>query len=107
MSTFRFMRIIVFFDLPTETNEDKRNYRKFRKALIKDGFIMMQESVYTKLMTTPSVENTVKNMIHKNKPEKGIVQTLTVTEKQFSKMEFVVGEFKSDVIDSEERVVIL
>lgn len=107
MSTFRFMRIIVFFDLPTETNEDKRNYRKFRKALIKDGFIMMQESVYTKLMTTPSVENSVKNMIHKNKPEKGIVQTLTVTEKQFSKMEFVVGEFKSDVIDSEERVVIL
>lgn len=107
MSTFRFMRIIVFFDLPTETNEDKRNYRKFRKALIKDGFIMMQESVYTKLMTTPSVENSVKNMIHKNKPEKGIVQTLTVTEKQFSKMEFVVGEYKSDVIDSEERVVIL
>ena len=107
MSTFRFMRIIVFFDLPTETNEDKRNYRKFRKALIKDGFIMMQESVYTKLMTTPSVENSVKNMIHKNKPEKGIVQTLAVTEKQFSKMEFVVGEFKSDVIDSEERVVIL
>lgn len=101
------MRIIVFFDLPTETNEDKRNYRKFRKALIKDGFIMMQESVYTKLMTTPSVENSVKNLIHKNKPEKGIVQSLTVTEKQFSKMEFVVGEYKSDVIDSEDRVVIL
>lgn len=107
MSTFRFMRIIVFFDLPTETNEDKRSYRKFRKALIKDGFIMMQESVYTKLMTTPSVENSVKNLIHKNKPEKGIVQSLTVTEKQFSKMEFVVGEYKNDVIDSEDRVVIL
>ena len=107
MSSLRFMRIIVFFDLPTETNEEKRAYRNFRKALIKDGFIMMQESVYTKLMTTPSVENSVKNLIHNNKPEKGIVQTLTVTEKQFSKMEFVVGEYKSDVIDSEERVVIL
>ncbi len=107
MSSFRFMRIIVFFDLPTETNEDKRAYRRFRKALIKDGFIMMQESVYTKLMTTPSVENSVKNLIRKNKPEKGIVQTLTVTEKQFSKMEFVVGEYHSDVIDSEERLVIL
>ena len=107
MSRFRFMRKIVFFDLPTETNEDKRAYRHFRKALIKDGFIMMQESVYTKLMTTPSVENSVKNLIRKNKPEKGIVQTLTVTEKQFSKMEFVVGEYHSDVIDSEERLVIL
>lgn len=107
MSSFRFMRIIVFFDLPTETNEDKRAYRHFRKALIKDGFIMMQESVYTKLMTTSSVENSVKNLIRKNKPEKGIVQTLTVTEKQFSKMEFVVGEYHSDIIDSEERLVIL
>ncbi len=101
------MRIIVFFDLPVETNEDRRAYRKFRKALIEDGFIMMQESVYTKLMTTPSVENSVKNLIHNNKPEKGIVQTLTVTEKQFSKMEFVVGQCKSEVIDSEDRLVIL
>lgn len=101
------MRIIVFFDLPTETNEDKRAYRRFRKALIKDGFIMMQESVYTKLLTTPSVENSVKNMIRKNKPAKGIVQALTVTEKQFSKMEFVVGEYHSDIIDTEERLVIL
>lgn len=107
MSGLRFMRIIVFFDLPTETNEDKRAYRHFRKALMKDGFIMMQESVYTKLLTTPSVENSVKNLIRKNKPEKGIVQTLTVTEKQFSKMEFVVGEYHSDIIDTEERLVIL
>ena len=54
------MRIIVFFDLPTETNEDKRAYRHFRKALIKDGFIMMQESVYTKLLKTPSKTLSVK-----------------------------------------------
>ena len=101
------MRMLVFFDLPTETNEDRRAYRQFRKALIKSGFLMMQESVYTKLLTTPSVENSVKTMIRKHKPEKGIVQTLTVTEKQFSKMEYVVGEATGDVIDSEERIVIL
>ena len=46
-------------------------------------------------------------MIQKNKPPKGIVQTLLVTEKQFSKMDYVVGEYKSDIIDSEERLVIL
>lgn len=101
------MRMIVFFDLPTETNEDRRNYRKFRKALIKNGFIMLQESVYCKMMTTPSVENSVKNMIVANKPARGIVQTLTVTEKQFVKMEFIVGESSSDIIDSDERLVIL
>lgn len=101
------MRIFVFFDLPMDTLEEKREYRKFRKALIKNGFIMMQESVYCKLMTTPSVENSVKNMIQTNKPSKGVVQTLVVTEKQFVKMEYVVGENKSDIIDNEDRVIIL
>lgn len=101
------MRIIVFFDLPTETNEDKRNYRHFRKALIKNGFIMMQESVYSKLMTSPSVENSVNNLIQKHKPPKGLVQSLVVTEKQYVKMKYVVGERTDDIIDSEERLIIL
>ena len=101
------MRIFVFFDLPMDSLEEKREYRKFRKALIKNGFIMMQESVYCKLMTTPSVENSVKNMIQMNKPSKGVVQTLVVTEKQFVKMEYVVGENTSDIIDNEDRVIIL
>lgn len=105
--SYRFMRMIVFFDLPTETQEDRRDYRRFRKLLIKTGFIMLQESVYCKMMTTPSVEQSVKNTIKKNKPDKGIVQLLTVTEKQFSKMEFIVGESHSDIIDSDERLVIL
>lgn len=107
MSGFRFMRIFVFFDLPMDSLEEKREYRKFRKALIKNGFIMMQESVYCKLMTTPSVENSVKNMIQMNKPSRGVVQTLVVTEKQFVKMEYIVGENKSDIIDNEDRVIIL
>lgn len=42
MGNFRFMRMIVFFDLPTITTEDRRNYRLFRKMLIKNGFIMLQ-----------------------------------------------------------------
>ena len=94
MSGFRFMRMLVFFDLPTITNEDRREYRGFRKTLIKSGFIMLQESVYCKMMTSPSVENSVKKMIEDNKPPKGIVQIIVVTEKQFSKMEYVVGEYQ-------------
>lgn len=107
MSGFRFMRMMVFFDLPTLTTEDKRNYRQFRKILIKNGFIMMQESVYCKMMTSPSMENSIKNLIHNNKPPKGLVQALTITEKQFVKMDYVVGENTSDIIDSEERLIIL
>jgi CRISPR-associated protein Cas2 len=107
MSGFRFMRMMVFFDLPTLTLEDKRNYRNFRKLLIKNGFIMLQESVYCRMMTSPSMENSLKKLIHDNKPPKGLVQSLTITEKQFIKMDYVVGENTSDVIDSEERIIIL
>ena len=101
------MRVIIFFDLPTITMEDRRNYRQFRKCLIKSGFIMMQESVYCKMITSPSVEKSVNTMLIKNKPPQGIVQSLVVTENQFSKMKYVTGEWKSDVIDSDDRVVVL
>ena len=107
MSGFRFMRMMVFFDLPTLTLEDKRNYRKFRKMLIKNGFIMLQESVYCKMMTSPSMEKSIRNMIHSNKPPKVLIQTITITEKQFVKMDYVVGECTTDIIDSEERLIIL
>lgn len=107
MGGFRFMRVIVFFDLPTITTEDKREYRKVRKLLIKNGFIMLQESVYCKMLTSPSVETSIKHLIHKNKPSRGLVQILTITEKQFAKMDYVVGNYSSDIVDSEERVIIL
>ncbi len=101
------MRMLVFFDLPTETAENRRNYRNFRKILIKNGFIMLQESVYCKLVLNSTIEKSVHDTIRRNRPPEGIVQLLTVTEKQFSKMECITGEFSTDVIDSDERVVIL
>ena len=104
---YRFMRLLVFFDLPTETNEDKRNYRRFRRTLIKNGFMMLQESVYCRMLITPSAEHAVMDIIRKNKPPEGTVQMLSVTEKQFSKMEYLVGEYHSDIVDSDERLVII
>ena len=105
--SYRFMRMIVFFDLPTETNEDKRNYRRFRKMLIDNGFMMMQESVYCKLLLNGSVAKAKLDTIKSHKPSKGLVQILTVTEKQFSGIELIVGEYKSDIIDSDERLIVL
>ena len=105
--SYRFMRIIVFFDLPTETAADRREYRTFRKLLIKNGFVMMQESVYCRMVLNGSVQKSVFDVIRKNKPKKGIVQMLTVTEKQFASMAYITGASKADVIDTDERLVIL
>ena len=105
--SYRYMRILVMFDLPVGTESERKNYRLFRKYLIKSGFLMLQESVYCKMMTSPSMEKSMKNMVHNNKPPKGLIQTITITEKQFVKMDYIVGEYTSDIIDSEERLIIL
>ena len=69
--------------------------------------MMMQESVYCKLTLNGTVSDTVIQGIKKNKPPEGLVQILTLTEKQFSKMEMITGEYKSCVLDSDKRLVIL
>ena len=101
------MRIFVFFDLPVETSENRRDYRHFRKFLIKNGFVMLQESVYCRMALNQTIVNSNTQLIKKNRPPKGLVQVMNVTEKHFSRMEFITGKFTSDVLDSDERLVIL
>ena len=101
------MRILVLFDLPTETSLDLREYRRFRKILLEMGFIMLQESVYTKIALTTTISEQITNRLRHEKLANGLVQILRVTEKQFENMETLVGEYKSNVIDTDEKVVIL
>lgn len=101
------MRVIVFFDLPTETESDRRKYRKFRRSLIKDGFIMIQESVYAKLALNSTQVAQIVSEVKNNQPEKGIVQILSVTEKQFLKMEMISGKMQTDILNTDERLVII
>lgn len=101
------MRVMVFFDLPTETSADRREYGRFRRFLVKSGFLMLQESVYCKLALNGTVANSIQESVRNHKPPRGLVQMLVVTEKQFAKMEFVLGDYRTDVIDSDERLIIL
>lgn len=93
--------------MPVITEENKREYRKFRKFLLKNGFLMLQESVYCKLALNSTAVRTIVANVHKNKPEEGLVQLLTVTEKQYAKMDIIIGDIKNEVLDSDERLVIL
>lgn len=105
--SYRYMRVMVFFDLPVLTEKNRKDYRAFRKFLIKSGFLMLQESVYCKLAQNATVADTILENVRKNKPDAGLVQVLRVTEKQYAKMELVVGENNSKVIDTDERLVII
>ena len=101
------MRTIVFFDLPNVYSKDKRNYNKFRKFLINEGFIMMQESVYSKLTLNSVQSNYLEDRIRKNPPNKGIIQMLTVTEKQYANIEYVIGNSTTKIINNEDKLIIL
>lgn len=101
------MRVIVFFDLPVGTSAQRRGYHQFRRMLVKDGFLMMQESVYSKLALNATVANAIMERVRVNKPPQGLIQMLTVTERQFAKMELVLGEYRTEIIDDERRLVIL
>ena len=104
---FRQMRVFVMFDLPTETLADRRAYRVFRKFLMDSGFIMMQESVYSKLCMNGSSAKAVHANVRKHKPPNGLVQMLTVTEKQFAQMEYIVGTGSGEYLTTIERLVVL
>ena len=101
------MRIILFFDLPMNTREERRNYTSFRSAIKKEGFIMMQESVYCKLSFNKSISDSVVARVKAIVPNKGLIQILLVTEKQFGSMINVLGEASHREIDSDDAMVVL
>lgn len=103
----RIMRTIIFFDLPNVYTNDKRNYTKFRRFLINEGFIMMQESVYSKLMMNSQQIQLLIQRIKRNAPKKGIIQVLNVTENQYAQIEYIIGSNNTKILDNEERLVII
>ena len=102
------MRVMCFYDLPTITSKDRKNYRLFRKFLVNEGFIMMQESVYSKLVLNPQMAKLCIERIKKKLPPDGLVQVMTVTEKQYSEIECLLGDmsFNTNVLNTAERVVV-
>ena len=104
----RYMRLILFFDLPMETAKQRKDYRLFRKFLIHDGYLMLQKSVYMKLITNDSRSDAALTRLRQQKPPAGLVQVLKVTEKQFTSMEYVTGEKSTgNELDTLEGFVVL
>lgn len=99
--------MILMFDMPTETVEERKAYRKFRKFLLSEGFIMHQFSVYSKLLLNNSANKAMVDRLQANNPKKGSITLLTVTEKQFARMIYLNGERDMSVANSDKRLVFL
>ena len=102
------MRLVVFFDLPTDTDKQRKEYRLFRKHLLKEGFLMIQESVYAKLVLNENAASTAIARLSKKRPPEGLVQVLKVTERQFETMIYITGsQPEYDEVDTTEGLLVL
>lgn len=89
------MRIIVFFDLPVTTVAKRKAANQFRLFLQKDGYQMLQLSVYTRIVRGRDALQKHHTRLRANLPEEGSIRCLEVTEKQFTGMHLLLGQLKN------------
>lgn len=104
----RYVRLIVFFDLPIETSSQRRAYSQFRKFLLKSGYLMLQKSVYSKLAIDGKMASALILKLEESKPPEGLIQVLRVTERQFAEMKHIVGTTSErEEVDNLDGLVVL
>ena len=88
----RFMRLFVFFDLPTGTKKERSHATRFRNMLIKNGFMMLQFSVYVRVCKGQDMVSKYLDITMKHLPPKGHIRAMQVTDKQYERMHILIGE---------------
>ena len=101
------MRLMVMFDLPVETSKQRREYRKFHKRLIQEGFLIIQYSVYARVCVSRQSANFMEQRIKGFLPDEGLVQTFMMTEKQYNDMHFLRGKNVHYVRNTSKRTIVL
>lgn len=100
------MRLFVLFDLPTLSKKDRKYATKFRNYLVKEGFIMLQWSVYCRICNGQDSANRNADMIRVNLPPKGNVRMIQITEKQYERMELLIGEQKVEEKNGRKQLLL-
>lgn len=92
LNAYHIMWLFVFFDLPTNTKKERKAAAQFRKALEKDGFSMMQYSVYVR--HCPSKENMNVHIarVRASMPPSGLTSILSITDKQYGEIQNFWGK---------------
>ncbi len=86
------MWVFALFDLPVTTKEARKEYAKFRKTLLAEGFSMLQFSVYARYCESEETSQTYRQRIRIALPQAGQVRVIAITDRQFGKMETFVGK---------------
>lgn len=92
LNQYRTMWVLVFFDLPTETKNDRKAATKFRKELLDDGFTMFQFSIYLRFCASRENAEVHTKRVKRILPKNGKVGVMQITDKQFGMMEIFYGQ---------------
>lgn len=101
------MWLMVFFDLPVGTKTERRHATQFRNFLKKDGYLMLQFSVYARICRAEEGVDKHLERVKTNLPGQGSVRTLQVTDKQYARMKLLVGDSKKSEKKATEQLVLL
>lgn len=105
-SGYKWMWLFAMFDLPTTEIEMKRDYTRFRKLLLSQGFSMLQFSVYARHCPSEEAGEGVRHQIERAVPGHGQVRLLMVTDKQFSRMAVFYGKSRRPAEDPPQQFML-
>ena len=100
------MWMMVMFDLPTETKEERKAAHDFRTMLLEHGFSMSQFSVYIKFTGVRENCSRYVRIVRENSPHKGDIIILFFTDKQFSDMIYVKKRDDRESIKAPEQFLL-
>jgi CRISPR-associated protein Cas2 len=86
------MWLFAMFDLPVDSRRARKRYAEFRKTLLKEGFSMLQYSIYARYCASEEAAEAQRSRIRAALPPEGYVRVLAVTDRQFGKMESYIGK---------------
>ncbi len=97
VSGYRAMWVLVLFDLPVKTKAQRKRATRFRNSLVKDGFDMIQYSVYSRACSSEEKAAVHRYRVRHILPPEGRVRILLFTDKQYARMECYQGEIPTPV----------
>lgn len=104
LSSYRSMWVVVMFDLPTDTKLARKQYAKFRKVLLEDGFTQIQYSVYGRHCTSEETADVHYRRVERSLPPDGEVRMLAVTDRQYEKMKIFWGKIRQSCPETPQQL---
>lgn len=100
------MWIFVFFDLPVTTPKGRKQATRFRNFLLNDGYTMVQYSVYARICNGQERVDKHMRRLRVSTPDEGYIRALQITDKQYGRMQTILGKKRDDKGSGPEQLLL-